>query len=733
MSNKDILMDNTITVALIGNPNAGKSTIFNYYTGARQHVGNYPGITVQRREGKYSNNSQSVRILDLPGTYSLTAYSPEERIARNELLSPDVDVAICILNASSLERNLYLVVQIQEMGIPTVIALNMMDEAKRNGICIDEEQLSEKLGIPVIPVIAREGKNLDKLMDIALEQVKKPLSKPLYISYGSDINPVLENMERMIQEHNFLKDRYNPRFTAIKYIEGDSEIIKEGDLHNKDVSQKLITTTHNIAEHIEKTLNTSLETIVSDYRYGYINAIIKGGTIFSCTLNDKRLNATEILDYILTHKVVGPILMFIVLYLVYQITFALGVYPQEWLEQGFGLLEEFANAMLPDGLLKSLVVSGIIGGIGGILSFVPLVFLVFLQIAFLEDSGYMARVAYMTDRVFKVFGLHGYSAMPLIISGGIAGGCAVPGIMATRTLRSPKEKLATILATPYMACGAKLPVFILFVGIFFTQYKAEVLFLLTISGWIFALLASLLVRSTFIKGDAAPFIMELPPYRWPTLFGMFIHALERIIEYIKKAGTFILAASIILWAMLTFPTLPISIEQEFSKQITLLESQKEQELASSENKENAHNTQEQIEALQTALSEKRLEYSLIGRIGTFLQPITKPIGFTWKENVALLGGIAAKELTISTLGIVYSLGEIDEENTDTLVQRIQKDKTWKINTVWAFLFFVLLYAPCISTLAVMKQETGSYKWVVFSLVSNTLLAYIVALILYNTI
>lgn len=717
-------MSKAITVALVGNPNAGKSTIFNHYTGARQHVGNYPGITVERREGRYTKSHKDINLLDLPGIYSITTYSPEERIARTELLSPSVDVAICILNASALERNLYLVVQLQEMGIPLVIALNMMDEAQRNGICIDEQELSKKLGVPVIPVIGREGKGLDTLIDAAVEQSKKQ-SKPLQISYGADINPLLESMEKLISQHSLLSYRYNPRFLAIKYIEGDSDIIKEGQTNNKQISDKLESMVRSVAQHVELTLHSTLETVISDYRYGYINAILKRGTIFSCTINDERRNITEVLDYILTHRIFGPLIMFLVIYLVYQITFALGVYPQEWLESLFTMLSEYAEEHLPSGLLKSLIISGIIGGLSGILSFVPLVFLVFLQIAFLEDSGYMARIAYMTDRIFKLFGLHGYSAMPLIISGGIAGGCAVPGIMATRTLRSPKEKIATILATPYMACGAKLPVFILFVGIFFTHHKAEVLFLLTISGWFFALIASLILRSTIMKGDAAPFIMELPPYRWPTLFGMFIHALERIIEYIKKAGTFILSASIILWGMLTFPTLPHHIEQEYTQQIELI-----QQNTSSFIGEQTQ-MQEEVQRIQSALSERRLEYSLIGRLGTFIEPITRPLGFSWKENVALLGGIAAKELTISTLGIVYSLGEVDEDNSETLAQQIAHDSIWTNNTVWSFLFFVLLYAPCISTLAVMKQETGSYKWVIFSIVSNTLFAYIISLLLYR--
>ena len=728
------------TIALVGNPNAGKSTIFNYYTGARQHVGNYPGITVEKREGNYTKSAEPIRILDLPGTYSLTTYSPEERVARNELLNPEVDGAICILNASALERNLYLVIQLQEIGIPFVIALNMMDEAKRNGICIDTEQLSEKLGVPVIPVIGREGKGLDTLLESAVAESKKKVT-PLYISYGNDINPLLEAMEEVIKEHSFLVNRYNSRFTAIKYAEGDTDVIEEGRHSNQAISDKLEAMVSPVEEHSKVTLNSSLETLISDYRYGYINAILKRGTIFSCTSNDERRNVTEILDYILTHRILGPIIMLFVIYLVYEITFTLGVYPQEWLESLFNMLSEYVDATLPDGLLKSLITSGIIGGLSGILSFVPLVFLVFLQIAFLEDSGYMARIAYMTDRVFKVFGLHGYSAMPLIISGGIAGGCAVPGIMATRTLRSPKEKIATILATPYMACGAKLPVFILFTGIFFTEHKAEVLFLLTIAGWFFALLTSFLLRITLLKGEPAPFIMELPPYRWPTLFGMLIHSLERIIDYIKKAGTFILAASILLWGMLTFPMLPQSIEEEYTKEITLLQYSATTTPASIEYDETSSpysslsdtERETKIEEMKTALSERRLEYSLIGRLGVFLEPITRPLGFSWKENVALLGGIAAKELTISTLGIVYSLGEVDEENTEGLAQQIQDDPIWTLNTIWSFLLFVLLYAPCISTLAVMKQETKTYAWVAFSMISNTLLAYLVSLLLYHFI
>ena len=728
-----------VRIALIGNPNSGKTTLFNYYTGARQHVGNYPGITVEKRGGCFSYGDSKIELLDLPGLYSLTAYSEEERIAREEIFSNDTDVTIGVVNASSLERSMYLMVQLREMGIPLVIALNMMDEAKKNGLCFDVDKLSSLFGVPIVPIIAREHKNADVLMEQALtlytrcscttttvtsvacgDDAENVVCEPFSISYGVDIDPVIDEITRKCEEYGSAISTYPIRWVALKCIERDHEILSLVEKTNIALYQTILEDVKRLEEHVALTFHTTAEALVADYRYGYIASLLRSGSMFSCTTMDSRLNWTETIDSIVTHKYVGPIIMLGVLYIVYQITFFLGAIPQGWIETGFETLKQWCDTTLPDGLLKSLILSGIIDGVGGILGFVPLVLLLFLQIAFLEDLGYMARMAYMLDRVFRIFGLHGYSVMPLIISGGIAGGCAIPGILATRTLRSKKEKLATILVTPFMMCGAKLPVFILFAGIFFQRYQAEVLFAITLLAWCFALCTAYVLRKTIIRGDATPFIMELPPYRLPTFFGVWIHALERIWQYIKKAGTIILMAAILLWGAMTFPMLSSQQEALFDNAISRIEHTR--------TTANAQEVDAQILAIENEKKKTQLEHSLVGRVGRWLEPVTQYMGFTWRINVALLGGVAAKELTVTTLGIAYSLGEVDPEEPTTLAEQISKESVWTYGTIWAFIIFVLLYAPCITTLAVIKQETNSYLWMLFSLTFNTAIAWIFAVL-----
>jgi ferrous iron transport protein B len=505
-------MQRTIKMALAGNPNSGKTTMFNGLTGARQHVGNYPGITVEKKEGYLREGEVDVHIVDLPGTYSLTAYSQEELVARNFLVENRPDVVVDVLNASALERNLYLAVQFLELGIPTVLALNMIDEAKAKGLHIDIGLLSKRLGIPVVETVARSGVGKKELLGEAVrhaEQFQGREWNPLVISYGPDLDPVIQEMAVRIEKDGFLSKDYPPRWVALKYLEGDEEIRVIGRKAGP-LAKELELMAEQVTSHLMATLKSYPEAIIADYRYGYINSLLRGGVITRKDTLD-RIMVSDRMDRVLTHRVLGPVLMLLILFLTYQFTFTLGALPMEWTESFFGWLGEASGAIVPDGLLQSLVVDGIIGGVGGVLVFVPLIALMFLAIAVLEDSGYMARVAYMLDRVFRFFGLHGCSVMPFIVSGGIAGGCAVPGVMASRTLRSPKEKMATLLTVSFMACGAKLPVFILLVGAFFASNQALILFLITLGGWAAALVVAKLLRSSIIKGPATPFVMELPP------------------------------------------------------------------------------------------------------------------------------------------------------------------------------------------------------------------------------
>ena len=561
-----------ITMALAGNPNSGKTTMFNAMTGARQHVGNYPGITVEKKTGFATAGNGSVHITDLPGTYSLTAYSQEELVARNLLVDERPDVAVAVLNAAALERNLYLAVQLKELGVPVVLALNMMDEAVKNGQTIDHQRLAELMDAPAVPTVARRGEGVRETLDRAVELARERRGswRPLSISYGPDLDPVLTEMVGRIEAEQFLTDRYPARWLALKYLESDEEIRVVGRKAGP-LAKELEAMATDVAEHCRKTLKTYPEAIIADYRYGYITSLLKQG-VLTRNRDRERVVFSDNLDKILTHKVLGPVIMLGVLLAVYQITFTVGEYPMGWLEALFGWMGDTAAMLIPEGLVQSLVVSGIIDGVGGVLSFVPLIMIIFLFIAFLEDSGYMARVAYMLDRVFHIFGLHGCSVMPFIVSGGIAGGCAVPGVMAARTLRSPREKLATLLVAPFMTCGAKLPVFILLVGVFFPQSQALVLFLITLAAWAFALIVARVLRSTIISGPSTPFVMELPPYRLPTMQGMVIHTWERTWQYIKKAGTVILAISILLWAAMTFPAPPQDAAQALEDQHARIES-----------------------------------------------------------------------------------------------------------------------------------------------------------------
>ena len=426
------------------------------------------------------------------------------------------------------------------------------------------------------------------------------------------------------------------------------------------------------------------------------------------------------MDKVLTHPFMGPAIMLGVLYLLYTITFTIGEIPMGWVEQGFALLREGADAVLPDGQLKSLVLSGIIDGVGGVMSFVPLIMLIFLQIAFLEDTGYMARMAYMLDRIFRIFGLHGCSVMPFIVGGGIAGGCAVPGVLAARTLRSPREKIATLLTVPFMACGAKLPVFILFSGVFFPGHEAAVMFGLTLTGWVVALLTARLLRSTIIRGPSTPFVMELPPYRLPTMLGLAIHTGERTFEYLKKAGTVILAISIILWAAMAYPRLPLDTRAHFAGRQQTIEANLEEAKASGGDMASLEG---QLAALHGERAEQALQHSFAGRLGMALEPLTHPAGFDWRTDIALVGGFAAKEVIVATLGTAYSLGDVDPEEPTPLAQQIRNDGRWTPATALALLVFVLLYAPCLVTVAAIRQETGSWGWPVFSMVFNTLIAF----------
>lgn len=711
------------TAALAGNPNSGKTCLFNELTGARQHVGNYPGVTVEKKEGKYSRNGDTIHIIDLPGTYSLTAYSVEEVVARDFLVNERPGVVIDIVDASNLERNLYLTVQFLEMGVPLAIALNMGDVAKKRGIDIDIEKLSMLLGVPVIPTIARSGKGKEELMEAAVHIAQEEKQRtPLKVSYGDDIDSALLEMEELITANGFMTDTYPARWIALKYLEKDEQILSKGIKKDPVVSELLENITDRVSNHLQKTLNIYPEVIIADHRFGYINALVKQGVIKFRDHHD-RLYTSDKIDKIVTNRFLGPIIMIGVLMGLYHFTFTYSAVPVGWFEIFFGWLGDTVSTHLHDGLLRSLIVSGIIDGVGGVLGFVPLIMFMFFGIALLEDSGYLARVAFMLDRVFRVFGLHGSSVMAYIVSGGIAGGCAVPGVMATRTLKSRRERLATLLTAPFMNCGAKLPVFALLIAAFFAKNEATMMLIITLISWLGALLVAKLLRSTVIKGESMPFVMELPPYRLPTFRGLAIHTWERTWQYIKKAGTIILGISIILWAMMTFPGLPDSKLQEFENQRIAVKAA----MLSAE----ANDLNERLAAIDSREAEAGLRNSAAGRIGTALEGVSKWAGFDWRTNIALVGGLAAKEVVVSTLGTAYSLGEVDPEESRALSEILAKTPGWSPLAALSLIIFTIFYAPCFVTVVMIVRESGSWKWGAFSIVFNTLVAFLLAVTVYQ--
>lgn len=717
-------------LALAGNPNSGKTTVFNALTGARQHVANYPGVTVDKKEGLAKIPGGEVKVMDLPGTYSLSAYSLEELVARRVLADERPDVVVDIIDANVLERNLYLAVQIMEMGLPLVLALNMMDEVNKKGIKINVEKLSQLLGVPAVKTIARTGGGLDQLLDAAAGEAKTRRGqawRPLLISYGPDLDAALKDMVARIEAAEFLTARYPARWIALKYLESDEEIHKLGAAFNPELHAELQHITAEVAAHLDATLGTYPEAIIADYRYGFIHSILKQNVLVKPEDTAARVAFSDQADQVLTHKFAGPLIMLGVLYLVYQITFVLGEIPMGWVENFFGWANGIVSASMPEGVLKSLIVSGVIDGVGGLMGFVPLIMIIFLLISILDDSGYMARIAYMLDRVMRIFGLHGCSVMPLIVSGGIAGGCGVPGVMAARTLRSPKERLATILVAPFLACGAKLPVFLLLVGVFFPKDQAQIMLLMTIVGWAAALLIARLLRSTLARGASTPFVMELPPYRAPTCKGVLIHTWERTWAYIKKAGTIVLAVSILLWAAMTYPEL--DDEQAYAFEAQRIEIANELETKSLSEAD----AESRLAAVDGLESEAALQNSVAGRMGIALEPVTKISGFDWRTNIALIGGVAAKEVIVSTLGTAYSLVSVDDEDADAanLQARLAADPHWNPAVAAALMVFVLLYAPCFMVVIMIRQETASTGWAVFSIVFNTIFAFAISTGVYQ--
>ena len=758
-----------ITVALAGQPNCGKSTMFNAITGSRARVGNYPGITVERTEGDLKTEDYKIKFIDLPGTYSLTSYSVEELVARNVILEEQPDVTVCMLDSVAIERSLYLVVQLIEMNVPVIVGLNMMDEVKKNGLQINSSKLAQLLKVPVVECVAKKGKGKEQIVEEIIniyknrkeninipESMRRPeKNTSSYITYGTDLDPALDEITEIVENENFLTNKYPARWLAIKFMEEDSDIIKQAK-KSENLYEKIDKIVKKVEAHTEKTLNTYPEAIIADYRYGFIHSLLNRGVVTREQIF--KHSFTEAVDKALTQRVVGPIIMIGVLYSLFWLTFTLGAYPQDWVGAFFEFLGHLGETYITNPLLQSMVVSGIIEGVGAVLGFAPLILIMFILLCFLEDLGYMARVAYMLDRVFKYFGLHGASVMPFIIAGGIPGGCAVPGVMAARTLRSPKERLATILTAPFMVCGAKVTVFLMFSQTFFPGHEIFVMLLLTIASWVFALVVAKVLRSTIIKGEPTPFLMELPPYRMPTVYGVLVHAGERAWQFVKKAGTVIFAISIIVWALMTFPELSKDQKEKFDIQREMVISKLSNvkvDIGKDKHKALEDHYLDKIDEIEQS---EALKNSYGGRLGTLLEPISKYAGFPWQANIALIGGFAAKEVIVSTLSTAYSMSyntssgmsieninnelkqinnssidikeKIEETFETNLENTLKASSHWNLPAILSFFIFVILYAPCFVTVIAIAKES-SWKWAGFALIGSTILAYAVSVIIFQ--
>ncbi|MDR2946616.1 MAG: ferrous iron transport protein B, partial [Candidatus Adiutrix sp.] len=638
-----------IIVALAGNPNAGKTSLFNKLTGLRAHVGNYPGVTVEQKWGRVSHHGRDLKVVDLPGTYSLNSYSLDERVARDFIINERPDLVINVVDSTNLERNLYLTVQILELGLPVIVALNMMDLAESKGLSLDIHRLESGLGVRAVPLVATSGQGVEALLTLAVEAADSADAawKPLEISYGRDIDEALELVEARLAATP-LAERTPPRWLAVKYLEGDPAVDTLISREAPEARPELEPVKAKLAAHLRTTADDDIDGVMTDRRYGFLSGLCRAA--LTKTRKDTR-ELSDLLDRVLLNRLAAPIFFLGVVYCLYWFTFQASGPVVGWLGAFFEFLGGAAERGMSDGPLKSLILEGLIAGVGGVMGFAPLIAAMFIGISVLEDSGYMARVAFILDRVFRAFGLHGNSVVALIVGGGIAGGCAVPGVMAARTLRDPKERIATILVTPFMTCGAKLPVFLMLTSAFFAAHQAPVMMGLTVFSWVAALVSARILRSVLLPGEPAPFVLELPPYRLPTLSGILLHAWERTWSYLKNAGTVVVSATVVIWLMMSFPGLPAEQQAGFDARLAALEAQIE---AAAPGPDVAALEAQKASAAQEAES-AALRHSLAGRLGGALEPLSQLIGFDWRTNIARVGGFAAKEVVLSTLGTSYAM------------------------------------------------------------------------------
>jgi len=721
----------TINIALVGNPNCGKTSIFNQASGSYEHVGNYGGVTVDVKSTTFQHKGYTINLSDLPGTYSLSAYSPEEVYVREHINNEVPDIVINVLDASNLERNLYLTTQLIHMDVKVVIALNMFDDFQKRGDKLDYKYLGKMLGMPIIPTVGSKGKGINKLFDKAIAAYEKNIedSHPVKINFGDQLESAIKKVEEAIIHDEELAIKIPPRFLAIKLLEKDKvyyKFIKKNNYNSilKEVEQQ--------QNKIEDCRKEDVETTFTDARYGFIAGALKE-TFKANPIQRRRI--TDAIDNFLTHKLIGFPIFFLFMWLMFQTTFTLGNYPMEWIESGVTLLSDWLSVVMSEGSFKDLLIDGIIGGVGGVIVFLPNILILFFFISFMEDTGYMARAAFIMDKVMHKIGLHGKSFIPLIMGFG----CNVPAIMATRTIEDKNNRLLTILINPFMSCSARLPVYILFITAFFPKSPGTILFTLYSTGILLAIIvARLFKRYIFVKNDV-PFVMELPPYRLPTLKSTTRHMWHKGEQYLRKMGGVILVASVIIWFLGYYPK-ENSFSEEFNtqiKQITLHYDSTLVNASPEKIKELTRIKEEKIQELEVIEHLVQQKESYIGRLGHAVEPIIRPLGFDWKMGVSLISGIAAKEIVVSTMSVLYQSAHQQNDNNSILVENLRTDADKDGNLVFtplvalSFLMFILIYFPCIAVIAAIKKESGSWKWAVFTIFYTTTLAWIVSFGVYQ--
>lgn len=690
-------------IALVGNPNTGRTTLFNKLTGSRNTTGNYPRVTVGVHEASFEHKGWHISIVDLPGNYSLSSQTDEELLTRELIFSKSADLIVNVLDMGKLERNLMLASEMIEMGIPCLFALNMKDEAEAKGIRIDCETFSKLVASPVLEISARSGEGTEQLKDAIVSLAEQDEQKEsVRIGYDDHLEATIRSISTHIEMlHPEEFDQAQARWLAIKLLEGDESVLRQESEH-----VALMRAVNHDREVLEKQHGEDAGMMLNNGRFGFINGLLLEVREIDTSEQVSRTDVTRVLDSILLHRFLGLPLFLGFMWLIFEATFTLGIYPVDWIIWGVDGLTNVLNSALPESMFKKLMVDGVLAGVGGTIVFLPNIVILFFFIAFLSESGYLARAAYLVDRMMHAFGLHGKAFIPMVTGFG----CNVPAILATRTIENKKDRLVAMLVTPFMSCSARLPVFILFSGAFFAEHAGKVLFGMYVTSVVIALLTAVVLSKFFIKGaNTSPLLMELPPYRSPTMNSIMVHMGANALSFLKKVGGIIVVGSTIIWFLQTFPQ-EVPLSKDYGKEIHTL-----QKLPESENRDSM------ITDLSRARDAETRRGSYLGQIGGVIQPIFKPLGFDLNSSIALLTGFVAKEVVVATYGVLFAQGENVTHEDKTLQEAISETMTPL--TAIVFMVFVLFYMPCFATLAMLYRESGSLKWTTFSVVISMVVAY----------